>query len=163
LLTAEEPVARNVVPAEAVLVPPLDVVPAEVVLPPPVYMEPAQPALSPPVEPVFAEIVSAKPGPVEVALTSPAFKTIEDVTPVLVSTEESPPGEAADALSPVAPPPAPVELPEGMVMVETSPGRSRVAAAFESEPQSEPPRAPRPRPAASTADEETLVQIETRK
>ena len=165
LLTAEEPVARGEVPAEAALAPPFDVAPAaQAVLPPPVYMEPTQPALSPPVEPVFAEIVPAEPVSVEVALTSPAFETIKDVTPALFSTEEPPPAAAAaDAPSPVAPLPAPVELPEGMVMVETAPGRSRVAAAFESEPQSEPRRAPRPRPAASSADEEALVQIETRK
>lgn len=162
LLTAEEPVARGEVPAEAALA--LDVAPAaQAVLPPPVYVEPAQPALSTPVEPVFAEIVPAEPVSVEVALTSPAFETIKDVTPALVSIEEPPPAAAAHAPSPVAPLPAPVELPEGMVMVETAPGRSRVAAAFESEPQSEPRRAPRPRPAASSADEETLVQIETRK
>jgi hypothetical protein len=50
-----------------------------------------------------------------------------------------------------------------MVMVETDPGRNRVATTLEVEPQPEPRRIPRPRPTALPPEEETLVQIETRK
>jgi hypothetical protein len=55
----------------------------------------------------------------------------------------------------------PVELPEGMVMVETSPGRSQIAVAPEAEPERRRP--PRSRPPEAPAEDVSLVQIETRK
>lgn len=55
----------------------------------------------------------------------------------------------------------PIELPEGMVMVETSPERAPIATAIPPEAESEKPRPPRPAP--TQLPEEPLVQIETRK
>jgi hypothetical protein len=61
------------------------------------------------------------------------------------------------------PAPAPVQLPEGMVMVETNPGRSQIAPAVATEPVPERRRTPRSQPAETPSDEAGLVQVETRK
>jgi hypothetical protein len=63
-----------------------------------------------------------------------------------------------------APVPAPVQLPEGMVMVETNPGRSQIAPAVATDSVPERRRTPRSQPAERPSEEEGgLVQVETRK
>jgi hypothetical protein len=52
-------------------------------------------------------------------------------------------------------------LPEGMIMVETSPERTRIASVTAPEPELERLRPPRPAPIET--QEQPLVQIETRR
>jgi hypothetical protein len=117
--------------------------------------EPAQPA---PIEASVPQVPTVEPLPEAVAFQLTAVETVEASAP-LVSTVESEIVAEGASLSAI---PAPLVLPEGMVMVETDPGRTQVATA-EAEPLSVPRRAPRPRPSENLQEEGTLVQIETRK
>ncbi len=122
---------------------------AELLTPSPAIVEPPRP------EPV--------PVPLEVVMESPALETAELPVPAPVSTLPPEPEIALPApLAVVSLIPAPIALPEGMVMVETSAGRTQVATVFEDEAQSAPRRPPRTRLGESSQDE-SLVQIETRK
>ena len=119
------------------------------------------------VEQVVAALAPAEPAPDEIALPPPAVETVEEAVPALATMgdEAAPAAPALEDVQPSSPAPMPasVELPEGMVMVETNPGRTQVSAGLEEAPESEHRRTPRSRPAAMTPEEETLVQIETRK
>jgi hypothetical protein len=109
---------------------------------------------APPVKPL-PEAVAFQPAVVE------TVQTVETVETIPLSVPPVEPGIVAET-APLSVIPAPVALPEGMIMVETAPGRAQVAT-FEAEPVSGPRRTPRQRPAEHPQEEETLVQIETRK
>jgi ribonuclease E len=112
-------------------------------------------------EPAVADLTVAASAPVAMVSERPAIEAVSQLIPALMSTDET--GAAAADVQPLhsEPMPAPVELPEGMVMVETNPGRTESAPMVEVE--SDRRRTPRAQPAALPQDEETLVQIETRK
>jgi hypothetical protein len=112
-------------------------------------------------EPAVADLIVAASGPVEMASERPAIEAVAQPIPALMSTDET--GATAADVQPLhtEPMPAPVKLPEGMVMVETNPGRTESAPMVEVE--SDRRRTPRAQPAALPQDEDTLVQIETRK
>ena len=130
-------------------------------------------ALSPevPAAPLFGagqDVLSAAPV-VQAAIfeTEPVSLPAEEHVSGTASVRETvppPPREPTEPeTAPLYPHPVsePILLPEGMVMVETSPERVRIASAIA--PQVEPERVRPPRPVADELPEEPLVQIETRK
>jgi hypothetical protein len=118
--------------------------------------------------------VAPRPSAPEDAETSPPV-AVEPPAPVVA---EKPLAETISALETIAPPasvpaeprwpgeqPSPISetavLPEGMIMVETSPDRARIALVTAPEPELERLRPPRPAPIDT--QEQPLVQIETRR
>jgi ribonuclease E len=124
--------------------------------------EPAGPPPTEPVEPVVAALTFAEPAPVETIVTPPAVESVDETLPALTTMNDA--ASTVEYLQPsaAAPKPVSVELPEGMVMVETNPGQTQIAA-LEAEPEFDRRRMPRSPPAEVPPEEATLTQIETRK
>jgi len=115
------------------------------------YTSIPEPSAVGPVAPVAPVVQEAEAGEPETTL------------PTSAATEAPAEAVAYVDQAPVRPPfvSTPIVLPEGMVMVETDPGRSQIA--LEDNPEPERPRALRSRSVTVPPEEESLVQIETRK
>ncbi len=153
---------------------------AEEMVTPPLAASVAEPEVADSEDPVPPEVaVPVMESLMEGAVATPATEETAianaGMTPALGGEPATEPASAPDliptfasevvsrVLTPPhhAPMPEAIALPEGMVMVETSPERAKIATADIGEPEPERQRTPRLRPAPSP--EEPLVQIETRK
>ena len=148
----EAPVAEPMVRDSAVAMPSFMLPPVERPEPAPeVFAEPEQ------AEPV--EVAAPEPVIEEPVAPAPAPRAFVEMFSQRIADPVNAP--AVEPLTvPVPPAVEPIQLPEGMVMIETR--AERAAAPVVEEAVPEVPRRPRPRPQVAVADE-PMQQVETRK
>jgi ribonuclease E len=148
----EAPVAEPVVRESAVAMPSFMLPPVE--RPEPAPVEFAEPEQAEPVEVAAPELVMEEP-----VAPAPAPRAFVEMFSQRIADPVNAP--AVEPLTvPIPPAVEPIQLPEGMVMIETRAESAAAPAVEETVP--EVPRRPRPRAQVAVADE-PMQQVETRK